>query len=229
MNTASTKKIHWLALARLAVTAGLLAGGSVAMAGTITGSAHDFSTTGWAGGQICVACHTPHNANTTVTDAPLWNHAVTTKTFLLYSSPTLNAATGQPVGVSKLCLSCHDGTVAVDSFGGATGTSFMTGSKAVGSGPSDLSNDHPISITYNTALATADGALFDPSTKTVTIGSGTQTKTGTLAATMLYGNQIQCASCHDVHNAFTVAGINGTPLLKVSKAGSALCLTCHNK
>ena len=227
MKIASIKKFHWLI--RLVTTAGLMAGGSVAMAGTIVGTAHDFSTSGWAGGQICVACHTPHNASTTVTDAPLWNHAITTKTYVLYSSPTLNAATGQPVGTSKLCLSCHDGTVAVDSFGGATGTTFLSGDHAVGSGPSDLSNDHPISITYNTVLATADGGLFDPLTRTVTVGSGTQTKTGTVTATMLSGNQIQCATCHDVHNTFTVAGINGDPLLKVTKAGSALCLTCHNK
>jgi hypothetical protein len=205
-------------------------GATTAGAGTITGSAHDFSTQGWSGGQICVACHTPHGANTTVTDAPLWNHAVTTKTYVLYSNPaTLNATLAQPTGVTKLCLSCHDGTVALDSFGGATGTSFMTGSKAVGAGPADLSNDHPISFTYNTALATTDGALHDPSTRTVTIGSGTQTRTGTIAATMLYSNRLECASCHDVHNTFAVAGAVGTPLLKVSKAGSQLCLTCHNK
>jgi hypothetical protein len=205
-------------------------GATTAWAGTITGSAHDFSTTGWAGGQICVACHTPHGANTTVADAPLWNHTLTTKTYVLYSNPaTLNATLSQPTGVSKLCLSCHDGTVALDSFGGASGTTFMTGTKAVGAGPSDLSNDHPISFTYNTALATADGALHDPSTRTVTIGSGTQTRTGTIAATMLYSGTLQCASCHDVHNTFAVAGAVGVPLLKVSKAGSAICLTCHNK
>ncbi len=224
MKTASSKKLHWLVGSVL--TAGLMAGGSVAMAGTIAGTAHDFSTSAWSGGQICIACHTPHAANTAVTDAPLWNHTLSSvATYALYTSPTLNATTGQPVGTSKLCLSCHDGTVAVDSFGGATGGTFMGGKDAVGAGTAGLSDDHPISITYNTALATADGALFDPSTKSVTIGSGTQTKTGTLAATMLYSSQVQCASCHDVHNTFTAS----TPLLKVSKTASALCLTCHNK
>jgi hypothetical protein len=208
-------------------------GATTAGAGTITGSAHDFSALGWSGGQICVACHTPHGADTTVTDSPLWNHAVTTKTYALYSNPaTLNATLSQPTGVTKLCLSCHDGTVALDSFGGATGTTLMTGSKAVGAGPADLTNDHPISFTYNTALATTDGALHDPSTRTVTIGSGTQTRTGTIAATMLYNNRLECASCHDVHNTFTVVA-TGTPpsnkLLKVTRAGSQLCLTCHNK
>lgn len=203
---------------------------SSAGAGTIVGSAHDFSVTGFAGGQICVVCHTPHNANTTVTDAPLWNHALTTATYTLYSSATLNATLAQPAGVSKLCLSCHDGTVALDSFGGATGTSFIGGGGAGGPNlGTSLSNDHPIGFTYDDALATADGALAIPSSATVTIGSGTQTKTGTISATMLFANKLECASCHDVHNTFTVGGANGTPLLKVSKAASAICLTCHRK
>ena len=205
-------------------------GAGTAQAGTILGSAHDFSTQGWSGGQICVACHTPHNSNTSVTDAPLWNHAVTATTFTMYTSPTMDAgAAGQPSGASKLCLSCHDGTVAVDSFGGATGTNFMTGTKAVGAG-GNLGNDHPISITFNTALATTDPGLFDPATKTVTVGlGGNKTRTGTVQQVMLFNSQVQCASCHDVHNNFTVPGINGQPLLRVSKASSTLCLTCHNK
>jgi hypothetical protein len=213
-----------------AAAVGLFGLAGTASAGTIIGSAHDFSTTGWSGGQICVACHTPHNANITVADAPLWNHTLTTKVYQLYTSPTLQSTPGQPSGASKLCLSCHDGTVALDSFGGATGTTFINAQYAIGSTASnDLQNDHPISITYNTALATADGGLHDPATRTVTVGSGTQTRNGTIDAVMLYSGQIQCASCHDVHNTFTVAGINGDPLLKVSKAGSAICLTCHNK
>lgn len=203
-----------------------------AAAGSITGTKHDLSGNGWSGGQICVVCHTPHNANTSVTAAPLWNHAVTAKSFALYSSPTLTAVVAQPDGSSKLCVSCHDGTVAIDSFGGATGTNFMTGADAVGKGPQDLTDDHPISFTYDAALATADGSLFDPAVKTVTIGTGgTKTKTGTVAALMLYSGKLQCASCHDVHNTFTAN--NGTgggaPLLRVSKAGSALCVTCHDK
>ena len=76
--------------------------GSLACAGTITGSAHDFSTQSWSGGRICVACHTPHKADTTITDAPLWNHANSTAVYTLYSSPTLNATISQPGGGSKL-------------------------------------------------------------------------------------------------------------------------------
>lgn len=209
-------------LCRIATAVGLAFIGGAASAGTITGSDHDFSTTGWAGGQICVACHTPHKSITTVADAPLWNHALTTQTYALYASPTLNATLAQPGGNSKLCLSCHDGTVALNSFGGTTGTIFMGGSTAnLGT---TLADDHPIGFTYDAALVTADPSLAATSTA-VTIGSGTQTKVGTIASNMLFGGKLECASCHDVHNTFT----SGSRLLKVTNAGSALCLVCHKK
>ena len=198
------------------------------LAGTITNSAHDFSADGWSGGRICIACHTPHNSDTTVSDAPLWNHEITASTFTMYARTSLDGViTGQPDGVSKLCLSCHDGTVALDSFGGATGTSSIPGTKNLGT---DLSNDHPISITFNATTAASDGGLHNPVTTNVTIGTGgTKTKTGSIDAVMLSNGTVQCSSCHDVHNTFTVPGKVGEPLLKVSKAGSTLCLTCHDK
>jgi len=196
-----------------------------ALAGTITGSAHDFTAQAWSGGRICVACHTPHKSDTSVTDAPLWNHANSTATYTLYSSPTMNATVTQPGGGSKLCLSCHDGTVAVNSFGGVTGTTMISAANNLGN---NLKRSHPIGFTYDTALSTADGSLFDPATKTTTIGSGTQTKTGTIASVLLYGGKMECDSCHDVHNTFTVGGA-GTGLVKVDPAGSKICLACHNK
>jgi predicted CXXCH cytochrome family protein len=187
-----------------------------AQAAGIAGSAHDFSGETWSGGQICVTCHTPHGANTTVADAPLWNHTLTASTFTVYASGTMNATVGAPDGASKLCLSCHDGTVALDSFGGNTSNTGdkLTGSENLGT---DLRNDHPISFVYNSALATTDGGLRDPSTADSGLG-------GTIAAKMLISGKVQCASCHDVHNG---AGV-GSLLLK-SNSGSALCLTCHNK
>lgn len=199
----------------------LLGTAQAVSAGTITGSAHDFSGSAWAGGQICVACHAPHNT-AVLAEAPLWNHALSTATYTLYTTSTMNATAGQPGGVSKLCLSCHDGTVAINSFGGTTGTTMMSGASMLGT---NLTNDHPIGITYDAALVTADGAL-NPITNAVTIGSGTKTKPGTIASNMLYAGKLECASCHDVHNTFTAGTAN---LLKVSAAGSAICLTCHNK
>jgi predicted CXXCH cytochrome family protein len=183
---------------------------------TIVGSAHDFSDDAWnTTGQICIVCHTPHNADSTITNAPLWNHETTVATFTTYTSATMNATTGQPDASSKLCLSCHDGTVAVDNFGDQTGgTHFITGNALVGT---DLNNDHPISFVYDAALASADGGLYDPTNTNSGLG-------GTISDDMLIDNQVQCASCHDVHNGSGVAN-----LLRKSNAASALCLTCHNK
>ncbi len=203
----------------------LLAVGSEAQ--TIVGSAHDFSGNPWSGGQICLPCHTPHFADTSVIYAPLWNHEVTVATYTLYSSITLDATDmAQPDATSKLCLSCHDGTVAIDSFGGATGTNFISPGANVGT---DLSNDHPISFSYDTTLATNDGALFDPATEIVTIGSGGFTRTGSITDVMLFAGRLECSSCHDVHNNFVAGGIGGQPLLKISKLSSDLCLACHNR
>lgn len=199
--------------AGLIAAAGLLAG-NMAFA-QITGSDHDFSTSGFTGGEICVVCHAPHNNVANVTGAPLWNHEVTAATFTVYTSDSLDASdVTQPDGQSKLCLSCHDGTVAVDNFGGTTtGTTFVTGAALL---DTNLGNDHPISFTYDSALATTDGELEDPSTATSGLG-------GTIDADMLFGGSLECASCHDVHD--NTIG----PFLRVSNAGSALCLTCHIK
>ncbi len=182
----------------------------------ITGSAHDFSTKNWNNsGEICIVCHTPHSADITVSDAPLWNHEVTTATFTIYASSTIDATMGQPGASSKLCLSCHDGTVAVDNFGGTTnGTKFVSGGDLIGT---DLSSEHPISFTFDDALASTDGGLHAPTSTNSGLGS-------TIDADMLIGGKMECASCHDVHDA---AG--NSKLLVKSNAASALCLTCHDK
>ncbi len=193
------------------------------LAGSIMGSAHDFTNYNWSGGQVCIACHNPHNSNTGVTVAPQWNHTVTNQTYTLYGSASLKAAVGQPGILPKLCLSCHDGTVAVDSFGGVTGSQFISNANRIGI---TLKDDHPIGLLYDSALAATNGSLFDPSSKTVTIGSGGTTQTGTIASTILYGGQLECSTCHDVHNKYTAVEPG---LLKVTATGSAICKACHNK
>jgi predicted CXXCH cytochrome family protein len=198
----------------IAIT-GLFVAGS-AFSQTIVGTDHDLSGVQGTGGEICVVCHTPHNADTSVAEAPLWNHAVTTADFTVYSSPTFDGGpSGQPGGASRLCLSCHDGTVALDAFGGGGGTAgnVIGGGALIGT---DLSDDHPISFTYDSALATSDGGLADPATANSGLG-------GTIDDDMLFAGNMECASCHDVHDS-TIE-----PFLRVSNAASAMCLTCHNK
>ncbi len=185
----------------------------------ITGSAHDFSGNSWnTTTEICIVCHTPHNSQT-LPDAPLWNHQLSAVTnYTLYTnavSGTFDATAGQPDGASKLCLSCHDGTVALENFGSiTTGTHFIPGLYNLGT---NLSNDHPISFVYNNALANTDGGLFNPTTQPSGLG-------GTIQNDLLISNKMQCSSCHDVHNKY-----NLQYLLKKDNTGSALCLTCHNK
>lgn len=178
----------------------------------ITGTPHDFSGRGWGTTQICVFCHTPHNGATGL-EAPLWNHALTISTFTLYTNTVSSTFQGgpatQPGGVSKLCLSCHDGTVAIDSFGTRTGTTNMTGTRNLGT---NLSNDHPISFTYDLALATLDGGLVTPASASSVV-----------AGIPLYNAKVECASCHNVHS-----NTNGS-FLRASNASSALCLKCHIK
>ena len=181
-------------------------------------------------GEICLPCHAPHgNLNkTSAAFAPvLWNHSVPTNTYQVYTSPTLDALDqGQPSGATKLCLSCHDGTVALDNFSRKTnGTWFMYSGAAVpGKNQinhfnfgTDLRATHPLSFTYDTALATADGELFDPAAQITALG-------GTIEEDLLIDGKFECASCHDVHNK---AG--NEALLYISNEESALCLTCHNK
>ena len=219
--------------AYLAVASLLLVFGATtaqAALGTIVGSKHDFSSTSASAfkgtsNQTCVYCHAPHNTGATL----LWNRAANSATYTLYNaaiSSTINATVGQPGAVSKLCLSCHDGAVAVDNFGGATGgTNKVTGKPNLGS---DLSNDHPIGFVYNAGLVTSDPGLRAVSTS-VTIGAA---NTGTLEAKMLFGATgaatVECASCHDVHNSTSGTAVEAK-LLRVTTASSALCTTCHVK
>ena len=227
-NSESGRIISLIKVAAGIAVFGLVAG--QASAGTIVGTDHDFSGSGFSGGQLCVVCHTPHNADTSVSTAPLWNHEQTVTVFTMYTSPSMDAASdGEPTGTSKLCLSCHDGTVAIDSFGGNTGTVFMSGNGVVGL-DGDLADDHPISITFDTALSVTDPGLHDPSATTVTIGEGgDKTRIGFLSEVMLSADKVQCSSCHDVHNNFVAAGTGGEPFLKITANGSELCLACHNK
>ena len=133
-----------------------IGGGLARMSGAaILNSKHDMSkVTGvtMPGGQTCVACHTPHNADITTTEAPLWNHTNSSVTdYTMYSSPTFQGTiTAQPAGVSKLCMACHDGTVAVDAFGGMTHGNVKIGAIGTGSGNlgTNLKRSHPVSSGY---------------------------------------------------------------------------------
>ncbi len=198
----------------------------------LSGSPHDFSgTIPTLAGEICRICHSPHDHNVVAQNyltGLLWNKTLSSATYTMYNSPTLQGAPdprdpGNPTGHSKLCLSCHDGTIAVDNYENHAGGTYVLPSYAeipgFANGPAtnrDLRGTHPISIVYDPA---ADGWLKPLSAPMG--GSGT-------IGDVLEGNIMQCSACHDVHDA-PIEAVGGTPLLRVTDAGSAICLACHVK
>ena len=176
------------------------------------------SAKGWGTTELCKFCHTPHLAQA-VTGAPLWNHQTTVATYSMYTSATFQGAATQtqPGPTSKLCLSCHDGTVAVDSFANSgtvqAGTHFISSTNRVGSGGL-LTSDHPIAFTYNAALVAQDTHLVVPASASFVDAA---------SLIPLYAGKMECASCHASHdNTYT-------KFLRIANAGSALCLKCHLK
>lgn len=209
-------KIRTLAMA--AVTFGLVLVAAQISQSAITGSSHDFRGDTWYSGstEICLPCHAPHNNEPSTVTEVLWNHERTAvATYTTYDSNSMDSSPGQPSGTSKLCLSCHDGTVALDSWGGSvSGNTDVMGDVNAGADVgSDLSNDHPITIDY-----TAAGTGLHPTT------AATGIAVRPTIADMLDGNNVECSSCHAVHNEATLAS-----LLWKSNDNSALCLTCHDK
>ena len=202
--------------------------GTGAALAAIVNTKHDLSAAGVANNEVCVWCHTPHNSDT-VQLAPLWSHESTVvNNYTIYSSATLDGTTSQPSGVTKACLSCHDGTVAVGNIAygkyagnldpGAHGnaTDYAANATMIGGAllGTDLSNDHPVSITYENTL---DAGLRAPTNGRVSYNNITL---------QLYGasnNMVECASCHNVHDD------TNNPFLRASNSGSALCLVCHDK
>jgi predicted CXXCH cytochrome family protein len=184
---------------------------------TILASKHDLSIAGRGAikasteSEVCLFCHTPHRGTG---ELPLWNHAMSQAAYIPYSSSTVKATIGQPTGSSKLCLSCHDGTVALGMVHSRPVPIEMRNAvTTMPAGPAnlgtDLSDDHPISFVYDSALATAHGQLRDPATLNNKVR-------------LDHTGQMQCTSCHDPHD-----NQYGKFLVQDNYA-SALCLQCHN-
>lgn len=193
---------------------------------------HDFSNATWSTGEICKHCHIPHNSISGIT--PLWNHQLSSgSSYQAYTSSTMNSTpAGSPLGSSKLCLSCHDGTIAIENHSGTTTGIRFTSWGNVGT---DMRNDHPISFVYDPSIAIEDGELHDPTATPSGLGK-------TISEDLLENGRMECSTCHDVHVARkTSSGCGGchsphgssltrqTLSLRVNNTGSAFCLTCHNK
>ena len=161
--------------------------------------------------EVCIFCHTPHNASP---QGPLWNRQDPGRNYIPYTSSTLDSSPGQPTGASLLCLSCHDGTIALGDLISRDAPVAMTGGVTVMPDGrtklgTDLSDDHPVSFYFTEALAAADGKLVSPSLLT-----------GQVAVQLDASGQMQCTTCHDPHD-------NSNGKFLVHDSGPPLCEHCH--
>lgn len=256
------KKMMLSALGIVAVSS------SIAIADTTPGSGvlnsiHDMNhytgVTPDSQGRVCAFCHTPHHALTSDTAGdymPLWSHTLTTSSYVPYASATIDAtitAGTMMEGPSKLCMSCHDGAIAVDTHYSVTGTVVLNDKDDWGQAgiaqTSSLSNDHPIGFVFD---ATDGGVAAGPTTGNPSsvapseigqdkwIRNKEATYLGNIALKIrdrLYvgseGKPIMtCATCHDVHNKKNVDGTGVgivNYLLLSPNTDSQICLTCHIK
>lgn len=184
---------------------------------TIIGSKHDFTSgNAWfTSVEICEVCHTPHNADNTLVDSPLWNHGLSTAIYTIYGSSTIDGTIEQPNTNSRLCLSCHDGTVALDKYGNNSGNSFIDGTAKIGT---DLSDDHPVSVTW--IHQTLNGGSSNYCDRCHDL----HTTPSMVSALPFFNQKVECSSCHNPHN---TSGLNY--FLRLPLTNGELCLYCHEK
>lgn len=165
----------------------------------------------------CTFCHAPHSGLGGVT--PLWNQTLSSQGYQPYTSTTYSEkGTTQPFlgKTSSLCLSCHDGTVAIGQsavYGKIPVTGSLNPIDVLGT---NLSGSHPFGLVLPlqdapdlVASLVAQGATTDPK-----------------GAVKLINGNIECTSCHDPH----VQAIDtvAQDFLVRDSSGGQMCLTCHD-
>ena len=170
----------------------------------ITGARTDF----------CAYCHAPHSG----LDVGLWNQKLTTQNYTMYTSDTeTNRGTQPMLGTdSNLCLSCHDGTVAVGAtvvYGQVATQGSMYPLDVFGI---NLQPSHPFSLVlplqdniHLIASLVANGKTGDP----------------TGAIKLINGN-VECTSCHNPH--VQAKDLVSQNFLVKDSSNGQMCLACHD-
>jgi len=201
---------------------------------------------------LCVFCHTPHKGASSLL---LWNHQLSANNYS-WADVTGGRTTGGTTyptnlrtwsGSTAKCLSCHDGTVSVGSLYWSNATAnpavTMTGPDADADGSignpayiipdaatgADLRGNHPVGVpySYQNQASTYNGITTGPDVRLAEwVAAPTGVKVfgaGGGGAPVAGAAGIECASCHDPH------GTGNAFFLRITKAGSLLCLGCHVK
>jgi hypothetical protein len=207
-------------------------------------------------GEVCVYCHTPHGANVAAA-VPLWNRSLPTNTtYITYdklNTSTLTQAVYQPGAASLPCLSCHDGSQAIDAIINMPGSGQYSATADPTtwqpSGPGQFKSGQHRTMTACMACHASDGGPAGLGLGVATdfgpfvIGTDLQNDhdenptNGRMDKSEIrlydsgHGASVECASCHDPHGVPS-AGAGSTILptfLRKSNADSAVCMTCHTK
>jgi len=186
---------------------------------TVNNSLHNLSPSASGVSTVCVYCHAPHHNAPVKGLTGLWNHQLATSTYTLYSNSVSStyqesAASLSPVSPSRLCLSCHDGTVAIGATYSSGTLSTSTSLTAGANLGVDLSTSHPFS--FDTWVQDNDMLSSLLTTPRTTANPNVKLPNG----------RIECNTCHEPHQQ------NLDPIrqefLSANNASSALCLDCHD-
>jgi len=164
----------------------------------------------------CLYCHAPHSAMAGPA-TPLWNQQLSVQSYTTYTSTTYHQTSVQPPlgSATKLCLSCHDGTVAPGQTVAYGKLSMMGSMKATSKFGGDLRTSHPVSMKTPLADSPEISVLL----------SSSSPNTSDTAVKLVNGN-VECNTCHDPH----VQGKDPIvqDFLVRDNSNGALCLACHD-
>lgn len=197
---------------------------------SVVGTLHNLSVSGpgeiraLSETEVCKFCHVPHNAEAA---SPLWGHSLSRAQ---YQTPDLKATGGglpapQPDGSSRLCLSCHDGTIALGDVAGEAGDIRMGGAERLAPGRrgfigTDISGSHPISFVVpdgSPGLAAQESDMGLQPLAVITADPDVR---------LDREGKMQCTTCHDAHSdRYHQTG--RVPRFWVKPTYEGVCLTCH--
>lgn len=182
-------------------------------------------------GEVCVYCHTPHEGPAWVGQprAPLVNRQRPNPSYRMpQHSNQQMPQDPSPTDRSRICLSCHDGSVGLDVVtnrpntytGSAPANHRIDECESCHSGGSpaggidwegvwfnpDMRKQHPFSVVY------------DPSRRP---GQFRAAVGGSVGGLPLINGKVECATCHEPHSQ------RYRYFLRLPNVGNSLCLVCH--
>lgn len=228
---------------------------SIEISATIVNTKHNLSVSNVTGTiksttetEVCVFCHVPHFSQSV--GKPLWNRSMPTSKYVMYDSDylrrmgypsiasDLGSANDTPGALSRQCLSCHDGTIAVGAVSKLRyeyegSTIAMSGVHGDGSIPdtaagfigTDLSSHHPVGIVYDSSVIKTFG---DGGVRTMELKATPDAPIKLYEYAGYSGKYVECSSCHDPHK-------QNDKFLHVDSGGNhgqnfvVTCTSCHEK